>query len=80
MLGGKGAHGTSRFLRRLRMRLALGLQSSHGMRPVSRTRGLDRRRGTWWDWKMNCIAIEGQDFTQDTQCWGYDPGVSQGAD
>ena len=30
-------------------------------------RGRDRRRGTWWNKKLNCIAIGGQDFAQDTQ-------------
>ncbi|CAN6241348.1 unnamed protein product [Urochloa humidicola] len=37
--------------------------------------GRDRRRGTWWDLKRNCIAIEGQDFAQDTQEGGADEFV-----
>ena len=39
---------------------------------VKRMRGQDRRRETWWDKKLNCVAIEGQDFTQDTQEGGAD--------
>ena len=35
-------------------------------------RGRDRRCGTWWDKKLNCIAIEGKDFAQDTQEGGAD--------
>ena len=72
MVGGKGAHGTSRFIRRLQMRRALGIQSSRGMRPASRTQGLNCRRGTWWDREKHCIAIEVQDFAQDTQKGGVD--------
>ena len=66
MVGGKGAHGTSRFIRRLR------IQSSREMRPASRTRGRDRRRGTLWDREKHCVAIESQDFAQDTQEGGAD--------
>jgi len=72
MVGGKGAHGTSQFIRRLQMRRALGIQSSRGMRPANRTRGRERRPGTWWDQEKQCIAIEGQDFAQDTQEGGAD--------
>ncbi|CAO2204819.1 unnamed protein product [Urochloa humidicola] len=53
----KGVQRTRRFIRDLQMQRALGIQSS----------GRDRRRGTWWDLKLNCIVIEGQDFAQDTQ-------------
>ena len=72
MVGGKGAHGTSRFIRRLRMKRALGIHSSRGMCPASRTRGRDRHRGTWWEREKHCVAIEGQDFAQDTQEGGTD--------
>ena len=35
-------------------------------------RGQDRCPRTLWDRKRNCIAIEGQDFAQDTQEGGAD--------
>jgi hypothetical protein len=38
-------------------------------------RGRDRHPGTWWDCKLNRIAIEGQDFAQDTQEGGADQFV-----
>ncbi|XP_021319525.1 uncharacterized protein LOC8056041 isoform X1 [Sorghum bicolor] len=72
MTGGKGAHGGSRFIRHMRMKHALGLPYSYKMWPAKRMRGRDRRRGTWWDRKRNCIAIEGVDFAQDTQEGGAD--------
>ena len=72
MVGGKGAHGTSRFIHRLLMRHALVIQSSRGVRPASRTRGQVCRRGTWWDQEKHYVAIEGQDFAQDTQEGGAD--------
>ena len=72
MAGGNGAHGPSRFIRHLRMKRALGIPSSHRMWPTKQMRSRDRRRGTWWDHKLNCIAIEGQDFAQDTQEGGAD--------
>ena len=72
MVDGKGAHGTSRFICRLQMRRALGIQSNHGMRHASRMRGQDHRRGTWWDREKHCVTIEGQDFAQDTQEGGAD--------
>ncbi|CAO2039289.1 unnamed protein product [Urochloa humidicola] len=34
--------------------------------------GRERRRGTWWDRRNNCIAVEGIDFAQDTQEGGAD--------
>ena len=72
MAGGNRAHGPSRFIRHLRMKRALGIPSSHRMWPAKQMRGRDRRRGTWWDHKLNGIAIEGQDFAQDTQEGGAD--------
>ena len=42
------------------------------MWPAKQMRDRDRRRGTWWDRKLNCAAIEGQDFAQDTQEGGAD--------
>jgi hypothetical protein len=85
MVGGKGAHGTSRFIRRLRMCRALGIQYSRAMPPASRTRGRDRRRGTWWNLEKHCVAIEGKDFAQDTQEGGADqfeliPDSEEGGD
>jgi len=65
--GGRGLHGSGRFLQRLRMRRALGIQSKGLLRSFKPMRGRDRRRGTWWNKKLNCIAIGGQDFAQDTQ-------------
>ncbi|CAD6224918.1 unnamed protein product [Miscanthus lutarioriparius] len=70
--GGRGLHGSGRFLQRLRMRRALGIQSKGLLRSFKPMRGRDRRRGTWWDKKLNCIAIGGQDFAQDTQEGGAD--------
>jgi hypothetical protein len=32
----------------------------------------DHRPGIWWDHERNCIAIEGVDFSQDTQEGGAD--------
>ncbi|CAO2181123.1 unnamed protein product, partial [Urochloa humidicola] len=75
MAGGKGARGTSRFIRHLRMKRALGIQPGASMWPNRKMRGRDRRRGTWWDLKRNCIAIEGQDFAQDTEEGGADEFV-----
>jgi hypothetical protein len=75
MVGRKGAHGTGRFIRHLWMKHALGIQSSGSMWPARQMRGRDRRRGIWWDRKLNCIAIEGQDFAQDTQEGGADQFV-----
>ncbi|CAO2040765.1 unnamed protein product [Urochloa humidicola] len=73
--GGKGAHGSSRFIRHLRMKRALGIKSSGSVWPAKKMPGRDRRRGTWWDLKLNCIAIEGKDFAQDTQEGGADEFV-----
>ncbi|CAO2178837.1 unnamed protein product, partial [Urochloa humidicola] len=75
MAGGKGAHGTSRFIRHLRMKRALGIQPGDSMWSNRKMRGRDRHRGTWWDLKRNCIAIEGQDFAQDTEEGGADQFV-----
>ena len=72
MAGGKGAHGGSRFIRHLRMKRALGIPLSHRMWPTRQMRGRDRRRGTWFDQELNCIAIEGVDFAQDTEEGGAD--------
>ena len=62
MASGNGAHGPSRFIRHLRMKRPLGIPSSHRMWPAKQMRGRDRHRGTWWDRKLNRVAIEGQDF------------------
>ena len=42
------------------------------MWPTRQMRGRDRRRGTWFDQELNCIAIEGVDFAQDTEEGGAD--------
>lgn len=69
MTGSKRAHGTRRFIHHSMMNRALGI------RPTKQMPGRDRRRGTWWDLKLNCIAIEGKDFAQDTQEGGADDFV-----
>ncbi|CAN6300465.1 unnamed protein product [Urochloa humidicola] len=73
--GGKGPHKTRQFFRHLRMKRALGIQSIGRMRLARQMRGRDRRRGTWWDLKLNRVAIEGQDFAQDTEEEGADQFV-----
>ncbi|CAO2193673.1 unnamed protein product [Urochloa humidicola] len=57
------------------MKRALGIQPGSSMWSDRKKRGRDRRRGTWWDLKRNCIAIEGQDFAQDTEEGGADQFV-----
>ncbi|XP_034598074.1 uncharacterized protein [Setaria viridis] len=75
MTGGKGAHGTGRFIRHLWVKRALEVQLSGRMWPARQMPGRDRRCGTWWDQKLNCIPIEGHDFAQDTQEGGADQFV-----
>ncbi|XP_034587381.1 uncharacterized protein [Setaria viridis] len=75
MAGGKGAHGIGRFIRHLRMKHAFGIQLSGRMWPAREMPGQDHHRGTWWDQKLNCIAIGGHDFAQDTQEGGADQFV-----
>lgn len=70
--GDRGVHRSRLFLQRLQMQHALGIQSTGVLRSFKPMRGRDRRRGTWWDKKRNCVAIEGQDFAQDTQEGGAD--------
>jgi len=70
--GGRGLHGSARFLQRLRIRHALGIQSKGLMQSFKPMCGRDCRCGTWCDKKLNRISIEGQDFAQDTQEGGAD--------
>jgi hypothetical protein len=54
------------------MQRALRIKSIGALHSVKWMRGRDRRCKTLWDKKLNRVAIEDQDFAQDTQEGGAD--------